>query len=260
MRALKLVTLSALIAVSFLGCKKDAKVEDPDGCGQYNADVPKIITTGTDEAGESMTLTIDTVGRDSSLTYYWQLPDGTKVKGATYTLPALKNASRGTYYGFYTAGNCESFKSAIEIKSPGLSIADVPCTTKENFFHLTGDSAYGNITLTPAQMIPGKYISTIKCVPPGLNLTIEIEVNTNRLITGEYTFLHFDPNGYPYFNADLARIKFKSNGNIQWGSKGGGKMYLAKTNNGKVEIFICGAEMTTVNGKQGTLEMRTELQ
>lgn len=235
--------LILITSVFFSSCKKESKIEDPDGCGSVSTDVLKINITGVDEAGSAFTITIDTANKDTGLTYYWQLPDGSKVKGTTYSIPVLKKENRGTYHAFYTtSGGCESFKTSLEIKAPGIGLADVPCSLQQNYYDLKSVLGYENKTMPKA--IGGKSgeFYKITCGTYQVTPLVEIELNVSDIAVGEYELVSFPSTEYSHQDRVMAWFKTRAAGSLDFFTNSGGKLYIIK-NNGAYEIIICATKM-----------------
>lgn len=256
---LKLAVLLLIIPFSFWSCKKESNIDN--GCSKYSSDILKITTTGADTAGRSLALTIDTAGKEAGLEYYWQSPDGTSTKGTTLNIPLLKKTHRGTYHAYYTAPDgCESVKTPFEVQATGVSMADVPCSPKENSLNQTNDGAYSNLVLDPATIKQENGGITINCEPYTYSFFLDIFLNTPTLVPGEYELEYYDKTGFSNLTNKKAKVRFKRGGNnTEWGSFGGGTLYITNKVNGKYEAVICSGEMTTNTGKKGALTLRMDV-
>lgn len=242
MKFLGLLLASVFITIGFFGCKSDSAIENPDptGCGKYETDVPQIIVNGKDEAGAAFSIAIDTTKNETGYKYYWQLPNGNVYNGAVYKIDILKNANRGTYFAYYiTEGGCKSYKAKLEIKAPGLSLADAPCSLKPNYVDMDTVAFLFDKNMPEAKISKYGGHAMVKCGIRNTTAIIEMEFNTAQLLEGEYTMvssfnLSSKPNGVFFFCApDLGSY---------WKSENG-KLYVVK-NNGVFEIIVCNAEMT----------------
>lgn len=246
MKFFRLLCIAVLIGLTLSSCKKESKIEDPTGCNKYSSDAVQIKISGKDEAGASYEMAMDTLGKEIGLTYYWQLPDSSVYKGTTIKIDSLKKNHRGKYYAYYTAPNgCQSYKSPTEIKSPGISMADVPCKLPKNYIDIGGLNGSQNLTMPGANFSShSEKLIYVACGAYPATPHVEILLNSYGE-PGEYEIVATATPEYLDNSRKVALFSCGQPGSSenQW-KIASGKLYLMKYSNKEYELVICDAEAT----------------
>lgn len=246
MKIVGAVCISILLLLGFSACKKESKIEDPNGCLKYSTDAPVVFLSGVDSAGVVADLVIDTAKYDTSFKFYWQLPDGSVHAGARYKMGQLAQKNAGTYYGYYqTPEGCSSSKAALQVNAVGLGLADVPCSLPANYFDITNIKGYEKVTTKPADGVSSSWYH-IYGGTDSFGTFIHIQLSRYQIEPGIYKIMYYPfPSDYSNFGKRYAFLECTLPGPKNPWINTTDNLYIVR-NNDHFEVIVCGIQMHPV--------------